>query len=224
MKINSEFIWEKNQREINEDALCICHVIYNGFPLMLAAICDGVGGLSHGEKASSFVISQIKKLFYQLPRNDTINLRKLSRLFCRCIYSCHEEINTGATTLCMVLIYKKKCIFISSGDTRAYIGTRRLHQITPNHINSLGQLTQAIGSGGYKKPYIASRYISSKTIILLCSDGFYNLNHLQITKKSHFKECTNSQQWLSCLSSMYYHAINNGEKDNSTAIAVWYEK
>jgi len=224
MKINSEFIWEKNQKETNEDALCICHVNFNNEPLILAAVCDGVGGLPDGENASSLVISNLKNLFYQLPRNARLSLPKVSSLFSRCIFSCHKEIVHGATTLSMVVIYRKRCLILSSGDSRIYIGTNRLKQITPDHTDKHGHLTQAIGNGSFRKPFITYKKLSSKSIILLCTDGFYSSNHQFITRKNHFISNKNEQDWLLSLQNLYYYAVNSGEKDNSTAIAVWCEK
>lgn len=223
MKINSEFLWEKNLKEVNEDALCICHVNFNKAPLILAAVCDGVGGLPEGENASSLVISNIKRLFYQLPRNASVNLRKLSGLFCRCIFSCHEEITHGATTLNMVIIYKKRCMIISYGDSRTYVGTSRLRQITSDHVDKYGHLTQALGSGNFKKPFISYKYLTKRSTILLCTDGFYRHTHKQIIEKNAFRQCNNEEQWLTKLQSLYYSAVNSGEKDNSTAIAIWYD-
>lgn len=223
MKINSEFLWEKNQKETNEDALCICHVNYNKEPLILAAVCDGVGGLPNGENASSLVISNIKRLFYQLPRSSSINLSKLSTLFCRCLFSCHQEINNGGTTLCMVLIYKKKCLIISYGDSRLYIGKNRLKPFTPAHTDKSGKLTHALGIGIFKKPFTSIRHIGRKTVLLLCTDGFYRRTHELITRNKYFAHCSSEEEWLSVLQNIYFVSVNRGEKDNSTAIAIWRE-
>ncbi len=224
MQISSEFIWKRNSRPVNEDSLCICHVLFNNKPLLMAAICDGVGGLPDGESASSYIIANLKNTFSSIPRNKHISFNQLSHLFSRCIFSCHEDLTNGASTLCMVIIYQRKCLLISSGDSRCYYGLNKMKVISKDHIDCRGRLTQAIGAGIYCKPYKKFFHISYKSTILLCSDGFYRHNNAIIMQKNCFKTCFDGEKWKNTMENMYSYAVNQGEKDNSSAIAIWFSK
>ena len=220
MQVLSEYIWEKNTRSVNEDSLCICHILFNGKPLVLAAICDGVGGMPDGESASTLLITNLKKTFNSLGRSRPISLKYLSHLFNQCLYSTHEELTSGATTISLVLIYNNHCLVMSYGDSRCYIGTNKLHLITKDHIDIKGRLTQAIGTGYFCKPFKKIIKLRLGTNILLCSDGFYRQNHLFISHKNQFIHCTTEEKWKETLDNMYYYAVNNGEKDNCSAIIL----
>ena len=220
MQIISNFVWEKNSRPINEDSLCICHVLFNGKPLVLAAICDGVGGMPDGESASTILINQLKNTFYSLDRRHSPSFRYLSHLFNQCIYSCHETISSGATTLCLALIYGNHSLIMSYGDSRCYIGTNKLSLVTKDHTDANGHLTQAIGSGQFNKPFKKIVSLSSGSKLLICSDGFYRHNHLFITHKNQFKECSTEEIIKNKLDNMYFNAVNHGEKDNCSAILI----
>ena len=224
MQIISEFIWEKNSRKINEDSLCICHVLFNGKPLLLAAICDGVGGMPDGESASTHLINNLKNTFNTLDRSHPPSIKRLSHIFNQCIYATHNEITSGATTLCMAVIYNNRCFIMSYGDSRCYIGTNKLSLITKDHSDSSGHLTQAIGTGQFYKPFKKVINLHSGMNILICSDGFYRQNHLFISHKNQFKSCTTEKDWKEMLDNMYCYAVNNGEKDNCSAIILSIRK
>ena len=46
MEFIYNYIWEKNSRTKNEDALSLLHVIKEKREYLLAVVCDGIGGLS----------------------------------------------------------------------------------------------------------------------------------------------------------------------------------
>ena len=60
-------------KSTNQDSLLIKHGEYFGGEVLLAALCDGMGGLSKGELASAAVIRQFSRWFeeelpYELDR------------------------------------------------------------------------------------------------------------------------------------------------------------
>lgn len=220
MQIISEFIWKKNSRSVNEDSLCICHVLSNGHPLVLAAICDGVGGMPDGESASNMVINSLKNCFNSISLYPNRTLKSIYHLMNRCLYSCHEDISSGATTVSLVIIYQNRGFILSSGDSRIYMGTNKLSLSTKDHSDKDGRLTQAIGSGQFNKPFKRFFRIRAGSSILLCSDGFYRRNHLNILKKNYFSDCHTEDDWKNKLEAMYSNAVNHGEKDNCSAIVL----
>lgn len=224
MQIISEFVWKKNSRSVNEDSLCICHVLSNGKPLVLGAVCDGVGGMPDGESASNYVINRLKCTFNNLSLDRIRSVRSLSHQLTRCLYTCHEEITSGATTVSLCLTYNNRCIIMSYGDSRVYIGRNKLKQITKDHSDASGHLTQAIGTGNFRKPFIKSLYIRPNTVIIICSDGFYRKNHTALTQNNFFLSYKTESEWKNKLEEMYFNAVNQGEKDNSSAIALKFVK
>ena len=50
-------------KSTNQDSLLIKHGEYFGGEVLLAALCDGMGGLSKGELASAAVIRQFSRWF-----------------------------------------------------------------------------------------------------------------------------------------------------------------
>lgn len=220
MNIISENIWMKNQREINEDSLCFCHVLYNGIPIILAAICDGVGGLPGGQNASSIVISNLKKSFFDFSNHQSISFRRIKNVLSRCIYSSHAQIVEGATTLCLVLIYKNQVFTMSCGDTRIYMGRKALNQVSIDHCDSKGRLTQAIGDTSFSSIYKRCFTLKKGYSILLCSDGFYRRITPKIIGSDSFFRCSNEEMLKDLLEKLHYEAVNKGENDNSSAIII----
>ena len=50
-------------KDTNQDSILIKHATYRGSEVLLAIICDGMGGLSKGELASATVIRAFAKWF-----------------------------------------------------------------------------------------------------------------------------------------------------------------
>ena len=56
-------------RETNQDALVIKTMVLGDKKIAMGAVCDGVGGLSHGEKASSETAKRLSEWFdYEIPQ------------------------------------------------------------------------------------------------------------------------------------------------------------
>ena len=215
----SNFIRERNMRPVNEDSVCLCHVMFNNHPLLLAAVCDGVGGLKDGEYASRFVISNVKSCFESLDRTRSISLSSLAKALSRVIYSCHKELNLCATTLCAAIIYRKHCHILYCGDSRIYLGNRRLHLITKDDVDSSGRLTNHIGYG--QIPVVKKRRyrLTNGSTLLLCSDGFYKRNTYALSG-NYFSRCKDESSIREKLIELYNNAVLKGEQDNCSAIVI----
>lgn len=224
MQYYSEFLWKKNCREANEDSISIVHVFFNGKPLILAVLCDGVGGLNNGEFASSFVVSSIKSHFESLQSKQSVSLCSLRHSLSRTLYYCHSNLNGCATTVSLAVIYNNHALLMSCGDSRIYAGSTTLTSIFRDQSDSRGRLTHAIGS--VSTPLINSRirHLRPGVRILLCSDGFYKKNNSEITSRHWSSSLKTESQWKDALESMYCNAVNMGEKDNCSAIIIWTER
>lgn len=51
------------RKEVNQDALLVSQALYHGREIVLAVICDGMGGLKQGELASAEVVGAFDTWF-----------------------------------------------------------------------------------------------------------------------------------------------------------------
>lgn len=52
-----------NTKNVNQDAAIVMEAKTAFGPVLMGAVCDGMGGLSYGEKASSFLVKHLEKWF-----------------------------------------------------------------------------------------------------------------------------------------------------------------
>lgn len=226
MEYFSEFLWEKNARETNEDSLVIRQVIVNGHPLVMAVVCDGIASLPRGEMASSYVVSCLKAIVEDIAGGSRPNLRRIRHGLSRQLYSCHRLLNERGmgTTVCLAVIYKNRELLMQSGDSRIYVGSLKLKPVTRDHSDERGRLTRAIGVGEYKKIFSESRIFRKNEMLLLCSDGFYRRNEKLIENFAHNCRYETEEEYKGKLYEIYNHGVANGEKDNCSAVVIWRKK
>lgn len=223
MEFLSDYIWERNGREINEDSLAINQVMINNMSLIMAVVCDGIGSLDDGELASSFVVSSLKNEFDKAGKRGNITLGKLKHILSRELYNCHESLksrNTG-TTVSLVIIYKNRMMYLWIGDSRIYMGKKKMKQITKDMVDDKGRLTAAIGVGTYKRIHWKSKHLGRKAKILLCSDGFYKRNHKQICSNDFGRNGMGEQEMHELLERINADGVVKGERDNASAVIIW---
>lgn len=238
MLIFSEFLWEKNCREINEDSLAINQVVIGRKPMTMAILCDGIGSLPGGEEASSYVVACMRELFDRIVetrgarlnamRNATAKqLKIIGNAVSRQLYECNDTLKGKGfgTTVCMIIIYNGEGIVFSAGDSRIYMGRKGhgFRQITPDQQDKSGRLTNAIGVGKKCRLYRKSIKVRQGDAFLLCSDGLYRRNDRLICNCRDYNRY-NETRWRDKLKEWYEHAVKCGEKDNAGAVVVWTRK
>ena len=134
-------------REKNQDALCIKSFEYKDNIFIMCAICDGMGGLSDGEAASSYAIYGLSEWFDNilttLIRANT-NILEIRKKLDEHIHRMNENINAYSssnlkmlgTTLTAMFIFPdlNKILTAHVGDTRAYkITNENISIITEDH-------------------------------------------------------------------------------------------
>lgn len=133
-------------KTVNQDALLIKIAKYKKQEIMFSAVCDGMGGLYGGEKASSFVISGISQWFeneYPAIIKSGGSVLEIRQSLDECLHRLNDDIidNTEpgkamGTTLTSVLIDPVLDITLTAhvGDTRLYkIFNNRLERVTMDH-------------------------------------------------------------------------------------------
>lgn len=230
MKYYSNFIWEKNGREKNEDSLCFKQITKDGTTYLLAVICDGIGGLAEGENASSFVADSMGREFMRL-----IEEKGNHKGFLRQIYQCHKilesygrerNIHLG-TTVSMVFLSGRRGWIFHVGDSAVFLGKRRLRHVTGVHHTKKGALKRAVGVGQNFKVEWKRFQLWKGSVILLGSDGFYQKTERDICGKRALRELKHKgksaskekeiEKWLL---SFYEKGKGKGERDNVSAICV----
>lgn len=144
----------------NQDSMLVERMEYGGQEVLLAAVCDGIGGLSKGEVASAEVIRSLADWFRTefvllagqeefedalydsweiLLRDVHRRLRDYGRL---------HGIRIG-TTLTTMLLWQEKYYIAHVGDTRIYKIRDQVTQLTGDQI--LAQLDHACDHSNSKK-------------------------------------------------------------------------
>lgn len=202
-----------NCKQKNEDAVLVKKAVWKKESVLLAVLCDGMGGLEKGEVASTSMIRAFSRWFeLQLPQLlkggfleehlqdswgqmiDTMN-RKL------CVYGKCHGLQMGTTVTAMLFCLGKYYV-VHVGDCRIYKLNHHIFQITKDQTLvqkevDLGMLTcneartdprrsillQCVGATGAVTPVYESGSISKNSVYLLCCDGFRH----QVTEQEIFR-------------------------------------
>ncbi len=207
----------------------------------LYAVADGMGGERHGEMASWIAVRELDAVDresgcagvagYLLDRNAEI---------CRFIENNGGE--RSGTTFVGLLIRNDSADLVNIGDSRAYLlrGTR-LHQISRDHtvvrqMLELGtiskeqlrthpdrhKLTQHLGIFPDEliiEPYTAIGDLREDDVLLLCSDGLYDM--VEDERIRELLLCSDSISDKAA--ALYSEAMQNGGRDNITVLIVKVE-
>lgn len=202
-------------KQVNQDSLTVKIAETPIGDIVLAVICDGMGGLKLGEVASASVITTFQDWFYrelsELIRNE-LSEELLREVFMDMVsrenekimlYGKQENITLG-TTLTAALILRDKYYVIHVGDCRLYEISDELKQLTKDQTYvareiELGRMTEAqaqvdnqrnvllqcIGVNAKVEPVFFSGDVKKDATYLLCSDGFRH----QITENEIYEFC-----------------------------------
>ena len=130
-------------KNTNQDSVLIKHASYDGGEVLLAVICDGMGGLARGELASATVIRAFAKWFdeelpYELENVDlkviggkwslmlkdlNVHILEASKKYCR-------SGEAMGTTFTGILFVGDQYVIAHVGDTRVYQITSDMKQLT----------------------------------------------------------------------------------------------
>ncbi|MBE6876679.1 MAG: serine/threonine-protein phosphatase [Ruminococcus sp.] len=127
------------RKEINQDALLLQTARYQQHEILFAAVCDGIGGLTGGEIASSFVISQVAEWFsteYANTLKEGKSILAIRQSLDDCLQRLNSEINTGTpngtemgTTFTSLLIDTVNQVTLTG-----HVGDTRLYKIFPDSV------------------------------------------------------------------------------------------
>ena len=228
------------ERESNQDAVLVNE------ELGLFAVSDGMGGLSAGEQASRYVRESLPLLLTKAlaeretppsPEEAAELLRTTVTLLSDTFY---ESVNQNGTvmgaTVAALWLLDHKAVFVSLGDSRAYIlrrFQREPDQITEdmnlaallvregvitrqearNHPSS-SRLTAFVGMPAPATPSVSVYDLHPGDRVLLCSDGLYGM----VEEKEMARILRGSRSPRLVCKALIEAANRHGGKDNIAAL------
>ena len=231
----------------NQDSLLIKHAIYENIEVLMAVVCDGMGGLSKGELASATVIRTFSDWFakvlpFELQCLDFQILSSKLTLLLKDInarindYGQKNGVNLG-TTVSEILFIGDKYLIHHIGDSRIYHINSAVKQLTIDQTLVerevvKGRLTPEQAKNDKRRNLLLQCVGASKTIepqvvfgtiepgsFVLCSDGFRHT--ITENEMLHtFGENENKGTLKTGVRSLIDAAKNRGEKDNISVIVV----
>lgn len=171
--------------------------------ILWVVVCDGMGGVSGGEIASSIAVDEISKEFDDKlqtsnPETDIKSMMILAisnanRKIRKAAEENSEYKNMGTTVVALVLEGRTAHV-VSLGDSRAYIiNNSGINQITVDHsvvqeLVDKGEITKteaasypqkniitkALGTNPDAEPDYMNYHLRSGESILMCTDGLTN--------------------------------------------------
>ena len=190
------------RKKINQDSLFVRKIRTRAGKMVFAVLCDGMGGLTHGELASASILSAFTEWMYvqlpvlsQKPLEDCAIREQWSETI-RCqndkirAYGCRNQCAVGSTVTAL-LMTENRYFLLNIGDTRAYEIGENVVRLTEDHTLAakevrLGNMTDAqaekasirnvltrcVGVEDRVRPDMFFGDVRKNTVYMLCSDGF----------------------------------------------------
>lgn len=243
------------KKKTNQDALLLLQASWDpSDEVVLAVICDGVGGMEQGEQASSAVTKAFRRWFYERIGQAAENPSPEKQIFTEwetMIQRLHQGLKDiseergfrwGTTVEALLLLHGKYYI-CHVGDCRVYTLDKTLCQITVDHTLveqeiCAGRLTpeqaridsrqslllQCVGAGKWVKPDYRSGEIISGQDFLICCDGFRRKVNEDEMLHLGLKAGLNEDKMLQILKKIIQVCKRRGETDNITSILIGEKK
>lgn len=228
--------WEKGPvRSVNQDSLVVLQALTLRGRVLMAAVCDGMGGMDAGEYASGYLTEELTTWFYDgllIAIAQKKPLWVIRRSAERKVYQVQSRLERYAskhslamgTTMSLLVLWEKKYMLWHLGDSRIYRLSggkkNRIKLLTNDHTQGRGRLTKCVGSFGFFMPDFQMGAVGKNEAFLLCSDGFRNrmdrkefgaaLNPERMTKKRCDRRLREIGETV----------MRRGEEDNLSAIYI----
>lgn len=190
------------KKSTNQDAVLMKVARTDYGKVLMAAICDGMGGLAKGEVASAALVRMLsgwfEKEFPELLYRG-ITMEALKKSLETLIYSANDKISSYGhslrvdmgTTMVLLLIVDHVYYIANVGDSRVYLLRDELQQITRDQTfiqkeMDEGRMTwdearrdprrnvllQCVGASAEIVPDFYTGQVLPGSMFMLCSDGF----------------------------------------------------
>lgn len=238
MKLEHSIFTSPGTRPVNED---YADVVKTG-SRSCYILCDGLGGHGMGDRASRFVVKQLKDFFRSCKSNDEFAAAAIAnaQTALRNEQSRLGAVNKMKTTAVVLAADGSSCVCLHAGDSRLYHfrdGSVRFHtrdHSIPQMLAIMGdieekdirrhpdrnKLIRALGDDKEEIKFEISRFEAEVgDAFLLCSDGFWEpVEDEQMC--SLLMKTDSAAEWLRQMSSLCAENSRGRSMDNYTAIAV----
>ena len=236
-------------KNTNQDSLLVKHAKTDIGEVLMAIVCDGMGGLSKGELASATVIRAFSDWFdnelpFELENTDmqiigskwSLMLKDLNVK----ISEYGDEIGSSlGTTFSGILFVEDKYVLVHVGDSRIYHIGSSLNQLTTDQTFvareiSRGNMTpeqaktdkrrnlllQCVGASKVVEPQIICGN-TDKGAYMLCSDGFrHEITEAEIYESLNPVNLMNKEAMHSNVKYLIEQNKQRYERDNISVILV----
>ena len=237
-------------KNTNQDSALIKHAKVDGKEILMAVICDGMGGLSKGELASATVIRAFSSWFdevlpYELEDVDlkiigakwSLLLKELNAKIGE--YSKKNGIQGVGTTFSGILFVDNQYVFAHVGDTRIYHIDSVLTQLTTDQTFvareiSRGTMTleqaridkrrnlllQCVGASKVVEPQVVCGKVEQGAY-MICSDGFrHEVSEAEIYESLNPMNLMNKDAMHNNAKHLIEQVKTRGEKDNISVVLI----
>ncbi len=237
------------KKQTNQDSILIKHGQYEKGEILLAVICDGMGGLKKGEVASATVVKKFSEWFdselpFELKNLDmniiadkwSLLLKDLNLKIAE--YGQQDGIRLG-TTFTGVLFIDDQYLAVHVGDTRLYQLDSGLKQLTTDHTfvareirrgnltveqakkdKRRNMLLQCVGASERIEPEILTGTVQQGAY-MLCSDGFrHEISESEIYESLNPVNLINKEAMHNNVKYLIEQVKKRNEKDNISVVLV----
>lgn len=237
------------KKQTNQDSILIKHGQYEKGEILLAVICDGMGGLKKGEVASATVVKKFSEWFdselpFELKNLDmniiadkwSLLLKDLNLKIAE--YGQQDGIRLG-TTFTGVLFIDDQYLAVHVGDTRLYQLDFGLKQLTTDHTfvareirrgnltveqakkdKRRNMLLQCVGASERIEPEILTGTVQQGAY-MLCSDGFrHEISESEIYESLNPVNLINKEAMHNNVKYLIEQVKKRNEKDNISVVLV----
>lgn len=233
------------KRDNNEDAIFASS--NKDFPLFIVA--DGMGGHNAGDVASKMTVDLVKEgLLDKI--DSLNSPRKIKKVMLNILEEANETIYKKSvdeltcegmgTTVVLAYYFQNKMYIGHAGDSRAYIiKDKAIKQITDDHtlVNELvkkgsitesqatshpqrNMITRALGTSEDIEIDINIVDFNDEDILVLCSDGLYNMVHEEVILEILMK----NESLEDKVKDLVDMANKNGGSDNISVVVAKFNK
>ena len=190
------------RKKTNQDSMIVMQAATERGQVLLASVCDGMGGLAKGEVASAAMVHELEKWFdNSLPTllAGDFSEEALWKQWKKLVDETNEKIgdygrmhHTALGTTCTaLLIIDQDYYILNVGDSRIYLLADTIYQLTKDQTYvqremDEGRMTyeqsltdpqrsvllQCIGASRFVDPAFSHGQFAPGTLFMLCCDGF----------------------------------------------------
>lgn len=234
-----------NGRSSNQDAYIMRQKEEDGKLYLMAAVCDGMGGLRRGEIASHYIIEVLKQWFdnmicgvlkekkiHEIQKNLIQLIQKMNDNLLLMSQGTEESMGS---TLALLFVSGEKFFVLNVGDSRTYWFDHQRKFVTTDHTLvqlevKAGHLTKEQAKCDPRRHILVQCVGVTKDVrvdcyqgrlkpgmeFLLCTDGFYGL----LEEEEIYQVETSKEQMKVWVQNCFQKVKERGELDNLSCIMV----